>query len=94
MAGDILISSKSNVDPEAINRSGRVVVYSELYDAGGSTRTRYKIYDLGAGGPTVTIPSISSLPYVGIRPQLDDDGGLLVWTLDTPDLDGVYAWRY
>ncbi|MER6514829.1 fibronectin type III domain-containing protein [Nonomuraea sp. NPDC001636] len=94
VAGDILISSKSNVDPEAINRNGRVVVYSELYDAGGSTRTRYKIYDLGAGGPTVTIPSISSLPYVGIRPQLDDDGGLLVWTLDTPDLDGVYAWRY
>ncbi|MEU7739233.1 hypothetical protein [Nonomuraea sp. NPDC049158] len=50
VAGDILISSKSNVDPQAMNRNGRVVVYSEHYDAGGASRTRYKIYDRGAGG--------------------------------------------
>ncbi|MFG1957687.1 fibronectin type III domain-containing protein [Nonomuraea sp. NPDC049028] len=92
VAGDILISSTSNVDPQAINRNGRVVVYTEHYDVDGSSRTRYKIYDRGAGGPTVTIPGVSSYPY--IRPQLDDDGGLLVWTSESPDYDGVYAWRY
>jgi hypothetical protein len=91
VASDVLVEGDGNVDPQAMSRTGRVVVYSQIDD---ESEMRYRIYDLAAGGTTVTLPEVSTASYAEIRPHLDDSGGLVVWTLGNPSLDGVYAWRY
>ncbi|MEU1728312.1 hypothetical protein [Nonomuraea sp. NPDC005692] len=64
--------------------SGALVGYARISTAGQLLDSQM--------AALATAGCIRSYPY--IRPQLDDDGGLLLWTSESPDYDGVYAWRY